>query len=198
VSQRCCSRHHSYWPPTQITLMHTNPNAQDGYAVIAADGPGEYPVVGESRAGHMDAIQLTPGHVAYITTGASHGCARCGADAALLRQPRLRPRAGQRQRQLRTGRQRVLLHHGAPRCVPYCPCRRCTGAAGRGRCGAGRGHVPSGSGSSSSHGRQQRRRPRAAAAAAAGASQHSQGSQGGAGHPASGLRHRVSGGVAGR
>jgi hypothetical protein len=42
---------------------------QDGYAVVSSDGPGEYVVVGESRAGHMDDIQLTPGHVAYITTG---------------------------------------------------------------------------------------------------------------------------------
>lgn len=42
---------------------------QDGYAVIAADGAGEFDVVGESRAGHMDAIHLQPGQVAYITTG---------------------------------------------------------------------------------------------------------------------------------
>jgi gephyrin len=43
--------------------------SQDGYAVVSSDGPGEYVVVGESCAGHMDDIQLTPGHVAYITTG---------------------------------------------------------------------------------------------------------------------------------
>lgn len=42
---------------------------QDGYAVIAADGPGEYPVVGESRAGAMDDINLQAGQIAYITTG---------------------------------------------------------------------------------------------------------------------------------
>jgi hypothetical protein len=37
--------------------------------VVASDGPGEYPVIGESRAGYMDDMQLTPGHIAYITTG---------------------------------------------------------------------------------------------------------------------------------
>lgn len=42
---------------------------QDGYAVVSSDGPGEYTVIGESRAGYMDDMQLTPGHVAYITTG---------------------------------------------------------------------------------------------------------------------------------
>jgi gephyrin len=43
---------------------------QDGYAVIAADGPGEYPVIAESRAGD-DAVGVTvvPGTVAYVTTG---------------------------------------------------------------------------------------------------------------------------------
>lgn len=43
---------------------------QDGYAVVASDGPGEYPVIAESRAGN-DAlgVTLTPGTVAYVTTG---------------------------------------------------------------------------------------------------------------------------------
>lgn len=43
---------------------------QDGYAVIAADGPGEYPVIAESRAGD-DAVDVTvvSGTVAYVTTG---------------------------------------------------------------------------------------------------------------------------------
>lgn len=43
---------------------------QDGYAVIASDGPGEYPVIAESRAGD-DALGVTliPGTVAYVTTG---------------------------------------------------------------------------------------------------------------------------------
>lgn len=45
-------------------------SVKDGYAVVAADGPGEYPVVAESRAGD-DAIGLTlsPRTVAYVTTG---------------------------------------------------------------------------------------------------------------------------------
>jgi gephyrin len=42
---------------------------QDGYAVVAADGVGEYPVIGESRAGYMDDITVTSGTAAYITTG---------------------------------------------------------------------------------------------------------------------------------
>ncbi|PNW77779.1 hypothetical protein CHLRE_10g451400v5 [Chlamydomonas reinhardtii] len=43
---------------------------KDGYAVVAADGVGEFPVVGESRAGHLDQLPVAPGSVAYITTGA--------------------------------------------------------------------------------------------------------------------------------
>jgi hypothetical protein len=42
---------------------------KDGYAVVASDGPGEYEIVGESRAGCMDTLPLGPGKVAYITTG---------------------------------------------------------------------------------------------------------------------------------
>ncbi|CAN1732163.1 Molybdopterin biosynthesis protein CNX1 [Linum perenne] len=40
-------------------------SVKDGYAVIASDGPGEYPVITESRAGN-DAIGVTliPGTVA--------------------------------------------------------------------------------------------------------------------------------------
>lgn len=47
-------------------------SVKDGYAVVSADGPGEYPVVAESRAGD-DALGLTlsPGTVAYVTTGGS-------------------------------------------------------------------------------------------------------------------------------
>lgn len=37
--------------------------------MVSSDGPGEYAVVGESRAGYMDDMQLTAGQVAYITTG---------------------------------------------------------------------------------------------------------------------------------
>ena len=45
---------------------------QDGYAVVAADGPGEYPIIAEARAGYdASNIVLRPGHVAYITTGGS-------------------------------------------------------------------------------------------------------------------------------
>lgn len=45
-------------------------SVKDGYAVIAADGPGEYPVVGEVTAGRVASFTVTPGTVAYITTGA--------------------------------------------------------------------------------------------------------------------------------
>jgi hypothetical protein len=38
--------------------------------VIASDGPGEYPVITESRAGNDGlGVTLTPGTVAYVTTG---------------------------------------------------------------------------------------------------------------------------------
>lgn len=44
--------------------------AQDGYAVVASDGPGEYPVVAEARAGNDGlGVTLTTGTVAYVTTG---------------------------------------------------------------------------------------------------------------------------------
>ncbi|XP_071723301.1 molybdopterin biosynthesis protein CNX1-like [Rutidosis leptorrhynchoides] len=54
---------------------------KDGYAVIASDGPGEYPVIAESRAGN-DAVgvTVTPGNVAYVTTG---GPIPDGADAVV-------------------------------------------------------------------------------------------------------------------
>uniref|UniRef100_A0A7N0USY6 Molybdopterin biosynthesis protein CNX1 n=1 Tax=Kalanchoe fedtschenkoi TaxID=63787 RepID=A0A7N0USY6_KALFE len=43
---------------------------KDGYAVVASDGPGEYPVVTESRAGNDGlGVTVTPGTVAYVTTG---------------------------------------------------------------------------------------------------------------------------------
>jgi hypothetical protein len=43
---------------------------QDGYAVIAADGPGEYSVIAEARAGNDGVgVIVTPGTVAYVTTG---------------------------------------------------------------------------------------------------------------------------------
>ncbi|EFJ48728.1 hypothetical protein VOLCADRAFT_90518 [Volvox carteri f. nagariensis] len=43
---------------------------KDGYAVVSSDGVGEYPVIGESRAGQLDELPVRPGTVAYITTGA--------------------------------------------------------------------------------------------------------------------------------
>lgn len=43
---------------------------QDGYAVVASDGPGEYPIITESRAGNDGlGVTVTPGTVAYVTTG---------------------------------------------------------------------------------------------------------------------------------
>jgi len=54
---------------------------KDGYAVIAADGPGIYPVVGEATAGRVADFSVTPGTVAYITTGAP---LPPGADAVVM------------------------------------------------------------------------------------------------------------------
>lgn len=56
-------------------------STKDGYAVIAADGPGDYPVIGEVTAGRVADFALTPGTVAYITTGAP---APIGADAVVM------------------------------------------------------------------------------------------------------------------
>ncbi|XVF05012.1 hypothetical protein REPUB_Repub05bG0134400 [Reevesia pubescens] len=43
---------------------------KDGYAVVASDGPGEYPVITESRAGNDGAgVTVIPGTIAYVTTG---------------------------------------------------------------------------------------------------------------------------------
>ncbi|XP_062015253.1 molybdopterin biosynthesis protein CNX1-like isoform X2 [Rosa rugosa] len=54
---------------------------KDGYAVVASDGPGEYPVVAEARAGSDGiGVTLTPGTVAYVTTG---GPIPDGADAVV-------------------------------------------------------------------------------------------------------------------
>ncbi|KAJ1432162.1 Molybdopterin biosynthesis protein MoeA-like [Sesbania bispinosa] len=54
---------------------------KDGYAVVSADGPGEYPIVTESRAGNDGlGVILTPGTVAYVTTG---GPIPDGADAVV-------------------------------------------------------------------------------------------------------------------
>eukprot|EP00257_Ricinus_communis_P025126 XP_025012540.1 molybdopterin biosynthesis protein CNX1 isoform X1 [Ricinus communis] len=54
---------------------------KDGYAVVASDGPGEYPVITESRAGNDGlGVTITPGTVAYVTTG---GPIPDGADAVV-------------------------------------------------------------------------------------------------------------------
>ncbi|KAI9082381.1 hypothetical protein K1719_035804 [Acacia pycnantha] len=56
-------------------------SVKDGYAVVAADGPGEYPVITESRAGNDGVgVTVTPGTVAYVTTG---GPIPDGADAVI-------------------------------------------------------------------------------------------------------------------
>ena len=51
------------FPPFRASIM-------DGYAVVAADGPGVYPVVGRVMAGHPADYVQQPGQVSYITTGA--------------------------------------------------------------------------------------------------------------------------------
>ncbi|KAK4741939.1 hypothetical protein SAY87_025527 [Trapa incisa] len=56
-------------------------SVKDGYAVVASDGPGEYPVVTESRAGNDGlGVTVTPGTIAYVTTG---GPIPDGADAVV-------------------------------------------------------------------------------------------------------------------
>lgn len=44
--------------------------AVDGFAVIAADGPGWHQIVGDQVAGYMAELQITPGTAARVTTGA--------------------------------------------------------------------------------------------------------------------------------
>lgn len=56
-------------------------STKDGYAVVAADGPGVYPMVGEVKAGATAAFTLQPGTVAYVTTGAP---LPEGADAVVM------------------------------------------------------------------------------------------------------------------
>jgi gephyrin len=53
---------------------------KDGYAVVAADGPGDYVLAGEVTAGRMADFVVHPGTVAYITTGAP---LPAGADAVV-------------------------------------------------------------------------------------------------------------------
>lgn len=54
---------------------------KDGYAVIAADGPGDYTIIGEVTAGRVADFTVQPGTVAYITTGAP---VPQGADAVVM------------------------------------------------------------------------------------------------------------------
>ncbi len=56
-------------------------SVKDGYAVVAGDGPGEYPVIGEVTAGRVADFQIVAGTVAYITTGAP---LPAGADAVVM------------------------------------------------------------------------------------------------------------------
>ncbi|KAF7827184.1 molybdopterin biosynthesis protein CNX1 isoform X1 [Senna tora] len=45
---------------------------QDGYAVVADDGQGEYTVITKSRVGNDGiGVIVTPGTMAYVTTGAA-------------------------------------------------------------------------------------------------------------------------------
>lgn len=63
----------SGFPPFPASIM-------DGYAVVAADGPGVYPVAGQVMAGHPADYVQQPGWVSYITTGAP---IPSGADAVV-------------------------------------------------------------------------------------------------------------------
>ena len=56
-------------------------STKDGFAVVAADGPGDYPLVGEVSAGALADFSVVPGTVAYITTGAP---LPQGADAVVM------------------------------------------------------------------------------------------------------------------
>ena len=84
---------------TQTALPPFPASTKDGYAVIAADGPGEYPVVGEVTAGQMAEFTVAPGTVAYITTGAP---LPAGADAVVMVEETEPLTAG-------TGERRVLI-----------------------------------------------------------------------------------------
>lgn len=53
----------------------------DGYAVVAADGPGTYRIVGDQAAGYMAEVEIKPGTSARITTGAP---VPSGADAVVM------------------------------------------------------------------------------------------------------------------
>ncbi|XP_040055247.2 gephyrin a isoform X1 [Gasterosteus aculeatus] len=55
-------------------------SVKDGYAVRAADGPGDRFIMGESQAGHQPTHTVMPGQVMRVTTGAP---IPCGADAVV-------------------------------------------------------------------------------------------------------------------
>uniref|UniRef100_A0A1A8IRC3 Gephyrin n=1 Tax=Nothobranchius kuhntae TaxID=321403 RepID=A0A1A8IRC3_NOTKU len=55
-------------------------SVKDGYAVRAADGPGDRFIVGESQAGQQPTHTVMPGQVMRVTTGAP---IPCGADAVV-------------------------------------------------------------------------------------------------------------------
>ncbi len=56
-------------------------STKDGYAVLAAAGPGDYTVIGDATAGRMADFTVAAGTVAYITTGAP---LPAGADAVVM------------------------------------------------------------------------------------------------------------------
>lgn len=79
----CLTRHHAP-PPKPTHTTPTNPTPpQDGYAVVAADGAGEFPVAFESRPGALPDAPLQPGSVAYITTGVREAALAAGAPTYL-------------------------------------------------------------------------------------------------------------------
>jgi hypothetical protein len=151
LSAACCPRTH----------------AQDGYAVVASDGPGEYAVVGESRAGYMDAITLAPGQVAYITTGVQcvHAMLNWRGSAA----ERVLVASSVRVQKLCLPHSLLAAH------VQRQNTHRRPSAAGSRRSRAGGGHVASSSSSSRGRGGWQQQQQ---------ARQHSQGSKAWPGHPA--------------
>uniref|UniRef100_A0A8C5DS59 Gephyrin n=1 Tax=Gouania willdenowi TaxID=441366 RepID=A0A8C5DS59_GOUWI len=55
-------------------------SVKDGYAVRAADGPGDRFIMGESQAGQQPTHTVMPGQVMRVTTGAP---IPCGADAVV-------------------------------------------------------------------------------------------------------------------
>lgn len=77
-------------------------SVKDGYAVVAADGPGSYPVIGEVTAGRVADFRVHAGAVAYITTGAP---LPAGADAVVMVEETTPLPAANGQRLVQIGRQ---------------------------------------------------------------------------------------------